>query len=113
MASAVTSTSIERTSAFTTVGYCRDSVVSIQTFALTHKYQIKFYWSHTVPVAVPGCDTARQEALDCASVNVCQGFGWQARFLQPPEVEEALLRLLYHTVCVGGPFQFVCDVYAD
>ena len=26
-------------------------------------------------VAVPGCDTARQNALDCASVKVCQGFG--------------------------------------
>ena len=27
-------------------------------------------------------------------------------------VEEVLLRLLHHTVCVGGPFQFVSDVYA-
>ena len=26
-------------------------------------------------VAVPGCDTAQQEANDCASVKVCQGFG--------------------------------------
>ena len=26
-------------------------------------------------VAVPGCDIARQDALDCASVQVCQGFG--------------------------------------
>ena len=24
-----------------------------------------------------------------------------------------LLRLIHHTVCVGGPFQFVCDVYAE
>ena len=24
-----------------------------------------------------------------------------------------LLRLLHHTVCVGGPFQFVSDVYAE
>uniref|UniRef100_A0A4W5JPB6 Atlastin GTPase 1 n=1 Tax=Hucho hucho TaxID=62062 RepID=A0A4W5JPB6_9TELE len=34
-------------------------------------------------------------------------------FLQPPEVEEALLRLLHHAVCVGGPLQFVRDVYAE
>ena len=27
--------------------------------------------------------------------------------------EEVLLRRLHHTVCVGGPFQFVCDVYAE
>jgi hypothetical protein len=33
-----------------------------------------------------------------------------AKFLQPPEVEEALLLLLHHAVCVGGPIQFVCDV---
>ena len=59
-------------------------------------------------VAVPGRDTARQQALNCASVKV----GGQATFLQPPEVEEALLRLL-HTVCVGGPFQIVSDVYAE
>ena len=32
---------------------------------------------------------------------------------QPPEIEEALLRLLHHAVCVGGPFQLVRDVYAD
>ena len=24
-----------------------------------------------------------------------------------------LLRLLHHTICVGGPFQFVSDVYAE
>ena len=64
-------------------------------------------------VAVRGRDTARQGALNCASVNFCEGFRWHAKFLQPPEVIEALLHLLYHTVCVGGPFQFVRDVYAD
>jgi hypothetical protein len=26
-------------------------------------------------IAVPGCDTARQDALNCASVKFCQGFG--------------------------------------
>ena len=26
---------------------------------------------------------------------------------------EALLRHLHHAVCVGGPFQFVSDVYAE
>ena len=26
-------------------------------------------------VAIPGCDTARQDALDSASVKVCQSFG--------------------------------------
>ena len=34
----------------------------------------------------------------------------KATFLQPPEVAEALLHLLHHAVCVGGPFQFVRDV---
>ena len=63
--------------------------------------------------AVPGGDTARQDALDCASVKVCECFWSQAKFLQPPEVEEALLHLLHRAVCVGGPFQFVCDVYTE
>ena len=62
-------------------------------------------------VAVPGGDLARQDDLNCASVKVCEGLRGQATFLQPPEVEEALLHLLHHTVCVGGPFQFVSDVY--
>ena len=61
-------------------------------------------------VAVPGGDTARQDALNGASVKVCEG---QAKFVQPPEFEEALLRLLHNTVCVGGPFQIVSDVYAE
>ena len=64
-------------------------------------------------VAIPGGDTARQDALNCAPVKVCKGFRGQATFLQPPEVEEALLCLLHYTVCVGGPFQFVRDVYAE
>ena len=51
-------------------------------------------------VAVP----AQQDALNCTSVNDCEGLWGQAEFLQPPEVEEALLRLLHHTVCVGVPF---------
>ena len=33
--------------------------------------------------------------------------------MQPPEVDEALLHLLHHAVCVGGPIQFVRDVYAE
>ena len=63
-------------------------------------------------VAVPGGDTARQDALNCASVKVSEGFRGQAKFLQSPEVEEALLRLLHHTVCLGGSFQIVSDVYS-
>ena len=51
-------------------------------------------------VAIPGCD-----ALNGASVKVCECLRGQAEFLQPPEVEEVLLRCLHHTVCVGGPFQ--------
>jgi hypothetical protein len=27
-----------------------------------------------VAVAIPGCDTARQDDLNCASVKVCEGF---------------------------------------
>ena len=46
-------------------------------------------------------------------VKVCECFRCQAKFLQPPEVEEVLLHILHHTVCVGGPFQFVSDVYAE
>ena len=56
-------------------------------------------------VAVPGGDTAQQNALNCASVKVCVGLRDQAKFLQPPEVEEALLCLPHHSVCVGGLFQ--------
>ena len=70
-------------------------------------------WLRAGEVVVPGGDTARQDALNCASVKACEGFRCQATFLQPPEVEEALLRLLHHAVCVGGPFQFVRDVYTE
>ena len=48
-------------------------------------------------VAILGSDAARQDALNCASVKVCDGFWCQATFLQPPGVEEALLRLLHTT----------------
>ena len=64
-------------------------------------------------VAVPGSDTARRDALNCASVKVCEGFKCQTKCILPPEDEEALLRLLHHTVCVSGPYQFVSDMYAD
>ena len=64
-------------------------------------------------VAVSSGDTARKDALNCASVTVCKGLRGQAKFLQPPEVEEALLRLLHHTVCVSGPFHIVSNVYAE
>ena len=75
-----------------------------------------------------------------SSVKVCEGFRCQAKFIQPPEVEEALLpffkmstivssyyshhcppllvattarrHLFNHTVCVGGPLQMISDVYA-
>ena len=53
----------------------------------------------------------RQGALNYASVKVCEGLREQAKFLQTPEAEEALLHLLHHTICVGGPFQIVSDVY--
>jgi hypothetical protein len=61
-------------------------------------------------VAVPGGDTAQQDALNCASVNICEGFRCQAKFLLPLEVEEALLRLFPHTVCVeaANTFIFYC-----
>ena len=64
-------------------------------------------------VAVPGDDTVRQDVLNCASVKVCEGFRCQDKFLQPLEVEEALLRLLHLTVCLGEPFQFISDVYVE
>jgi hypothetical protein len=40
--------------------------------------------------AVPGGDTARQDALNVAFVEVSDGLRGQAKLLQPPEVEEAL-----------------------
>jgi hypothetical protein len=64
-------------------------------------------------VAIPGGDTARQDALNCASVNVWCFIKGHVKFLQSPVVEEALLSLLPHTVCVSGPFQIVSDVYAE
>ena len=68
-------------------------------------------WRVLQSPAIPGGDTARQDALNCASINVCEGFRCQAKFLQPPET---LLCLLHHTVCVGGTFQIVGDdVYAQ
>ena len=56
-------------------------------------------------------NTARQDALNGASVKVYVGLRGQDKFLQPPEVEEALLHLLHHTVC--GPLQIVSEVYAE
>ena len=41
-------------------------------------------------VEAPGGDTARQDALNCTSVKVCESLRDQAKLLQPPEVEEAL-----------------------
>ena len=64
-------------------------------------------------VAVSGGDTARQEALNGAFVKVCECLRGQDKFLQLSEIEEALLHLLRHTVCVGGPFQIVSDMYAE
>ena len=51
-------------------------------------------------VAIPCGDTARQDALNCASVKVCEGFSGKAKFL------------LHHTVCVDGPFPILSDVFA-
>ena len=64
-------------------------------------------WVMGGAVAVPGGDTPRQDALNGASVKVCEGLRGQGK------VEEALLHLLHHTVCVGGPFYMVSDVYAE
>ena len=66
----------------------------------------------TLRYALPDGDTARQDTLSGASVKVCEGLRDEAKFLQPPEVEELLLRL-HHAVCVVGPFQIFSDVYAE
>ena len=63
-------------------------------------------------VTLPGGDTARQDALNGASVKVCDALMGQGECIQSPVVEEALLSLLHHTVCGGGPFQMVNDVYS-
>ena len=55
-------------------------------------------------VQLPGAVAVRCSCRTCQAVY--------AKFQKPPEVEEVLLCLLHHTVCVGGPFQFVSDVYA-
>ena len=51
-------------------------------------------------VAVPGGDITRQDALNCTSLKVSEVLRGQAEFLQPPEFEEALFRLLHHDVWV-------------
>ena len=61
----------------------------------------------------PGSDTARQDALNGASVEVCEVLIGQAQFLQLPEFEEALFHLLHYTVCVKGPFQVISDVHTQ
>jgi hypothetical protein len=59
--------------------------------------------------AVPGGDTARQDALNCESVKV---LGAKTNLF-------SLLRLkrccctFFTIVSVGGPFQIVIDVYAE
>ena len=52
-------------------------------------------------IAVPGSDTARQDALNGPSLEVCEDPRGQD--------ELALLRILHHAVCVKGPFQVVSD----
>jgi hypothetical protein len=64
-------------------------------------------------VTIPGGDTDRQDALNCASVKVCEGLKGQDKFPHSPEGKVAILRLLHHTVCVGGPFKIISDVYAE
>ena len=51
-------------------------------------------------IALPGSETARQDALNGASIEVHEGLKGQAKFLQPPEVEEALLPLFFTTLSV-------------
>ena len=63
-------------------------------------------------ITVPGSDTARQDALNGASVEVGEGLRDQAEFLQHPGVV-ALLCLLHHTVWVYRPFQVVSAVHAE
>ena len=41
-------------------------------------------------IALLGGDTARQDALNGASIEVSEGLRGQDEFRQPPEVEEAL-----------------------
>ena len=54
-------------------------------------------------IAIPVFDTARQDALNGTSIEERERLSGQAKFLQPPEVEQALLCLLHHTVGVKGP----------
>ena len=37
-------------------------------------------------IAIPGGGTAGQDAVNCASVQFCEGFRCQAKFLQPPSL---------------------------
>jgi hypothetical protein len=53
--------------------------------------------------AIPGGDTARQDALSGASVKVCEGLRGQDKCLQPPEIDEPLLRLLHHELQYTKP----------
>ena len=55
--------------------------------------------------AVPGCEAAGQEALYCASVEVPDGVGSQAEFLQAPKPVQALLGLFDDCSGVAVPGQ--------
>jgi hypothetical protein len=57
----------------------------------------------------PGYDVP--SPLDSIRVNR-PWLRWHDKFLQPPEVEEALFRLLYHSAGVEAPFQVLNDVQA-
>lgn len=59
----------------------------------------------------PGYDVPVPSPLDSIRVNR-PWLGWHDKFLQPPEVEEALFRLLHHSVGVVAPFQVLNDVQA-
>ena len=48
-------------------------------------------------------------ALDGASLEMCEGFSCQDKFLHPPEVKDALLRLLRHAVIVKGVFHVLSE----
>lgn len=58
-------------------------------------------------IAVLGGDAAQQNALNGASVEVCEGPGGHVEFLHPSSA--SLRQCLYQGVGVLGPFQVISD----
>ncbi len=64
-------------------------------------------------VSKPGGDASGQDALNSSGVEGSEDTGALSKLPQPFQVEEALMCLLQHCICVSGPCKILGDVNAE